>query len=199
MKINSLMQKKFTFAKQIQSPKGFFLNRGQSPKGFTLIEILVYVTLLSIISLVIVIFINQLLGVNETTRRTRESLDNARRSLETISQEIRHANSIYTPTSVLGTNPGQLSLATVRDLPTDENITYVDFYVDNNNLYLKREGQSASLLTSEKVKVTNLTFVNNNTGGSDAIRISITVEYKDPINGPKNEVTLTSTAALRSY
>lgn len=167
-------------------------------KGYTLIEVLIYVVLLAVISLVVLLFINQLLGVNETTRRTREALDNARRSLETISQEIRHADSIYTPTSVFGTNPGQLSLATVRDLPTDENLTYVDFYVDNNSLYLKREGQSTQLLTSEKVKVTNLTFVNNNTGGADAVRISITVEYKDLISGPKNAVTLTSTAVLRN-
>ncbi len=96
-------------------------------KGFTMIEVLVYVTLLAIISLVVLLFINQLLGVNETTRRTRESLDNARRALETITQEIRHADSIYTPTSTFGSNPGQLSLATVRDLPSDENLTYVDF------------------------------------------------------------------------
>ncbi len=168
-------------------------------KGFTLIEVLIYAILLAVISLVVLLFVNQLLGVNETTRRTRESLDNARRSLETISQEIRHADSIYTPTSVFGTNPGQLSLASVRDLPDDEDLTFVDFYVDEGNLYLKREGQSDQLLTSEKVKVTNLTFINNNTGGADAIRISITVEYKDPITGPKNAVTLTSTAVLRTY
>lgn len=168
-------------------------------KGFTLIEVLVYATLLAIISLVVLLFVNQLLGVNETTRRTRESLDNARRSLETIAQEIRHADSIYTPTSVFGTSPRQLSLATTRDLPDDENLTFVDFYVDAGSLYLKREGQSDQLLTSEKVKVTNLTFVNNSTGGGDAIRISITIEYKDPTNGPKNAVTLTSTAVLRTY
>ncbi len=168
-------------------------------KGFTLIEVLIYATLLAVISLVVLLFVNQLLGVNETTRRVRESLDNARRSLETIAQEVRHADSIYTPTSVFGSSPGQLSLATVRDLPDDENLTFVDFYVDQGSLYLKREGQSDQLLTSEKVKVTNLTFTNNSTGGKDAIRISITIEYKDPITGPKNAVTLTSTSVLRTY
>jgi prepilin-type N-terminal cleavage/methylation domain-containing protein len=72
-------------------------------KGFTLIEVLIYAAMLAIISLVVLVFVNQLLGVNETTRRTRESLDNARRALDTIAQEIRHADSIYTPTSVFGT------------------------------------------------------------------------------------------------
>lgn len=167
--------------------------------GFTLIEVLVYAALLAIVSLVILLFVNQLLGVNESTRRTRESLDNARRALETITQEIRHADSLYTPTSVFGTNPGQLSLVTTRDLPADEDLTYVDFYLDNNNLYLKREGQTDQLVTSEKVKVTNLTFTNNNVGGEDAIRTAITVEHRDPTSGSKNTVTLTSSAVLRKY
>ncbi len=168
-------------------------------RGFTLIEITVYVSILALVSLVIVVFVNQLLGVNETTRRTRESLDNARRVLDTIAQEIRHADSVYTPTSSFGVNPGQLGLETSRDVPTDENTTFVDFYVDNNGVYIKRESQAAQLLTSEKVKVTDLTFTNLNGATSrPAIRLSVTVEYNSPISGPKNTVTLKSTAVLRS-
>lgn len=168
-------------------------------KGFTLPEVLIYSALLAIVSLVIIVFINQLLGVNETARRARESTDNARRVIDTIAQEIRHAESVYTPTSTFGSSPGQLSLETLRDVPADEESTYVDFYVDNEQLFIKRESQATQLLTSEKVRVTNLTFTNL-TGATTwpAIRISVTVEYRDPIGGPKNQVTMTSTAVLRS-
>ncbi len=168
-------------------------------RGFTLIEIIVYIVILALISLAILVFINQLLGVNETTRRTRESVDNARRIIDTIAQEVRHADSVYTPTSSFGVSPGQVSLETSRDVPTDEDSTYVDFYVDNNGVYIKRESQTAQLLTSEKVKVTNLTFTNlNGSTSRPAVRISVTVEYNSPISGPKNEVTLKTTAVLRS-
>jgi type II secretory pathway component PulJ len=168
-------------------------------KGFTLIELLVYVGILGLVTLVIVVFVNQILGVNETTRRARESVDNAKRVVDTIVQEVRHAESVYTPTSSFGVNPGQLSLETNRDIPTDENNTFVDFYVDNNGVYIKREGQNAQLLTSEKVKVTDLTFTNLNGSTSwPAIRVAVTIEYINPISGPKNQVTLKSTAVLRS-
>lgn len=168
-------------------------------KGFTLTEVLIYSAILAIVSLVILVFINQLLGVNETTRRAREATDNARRSLDTISQEIRHADSVYGNTSSFGSNPGQLSLETTRDVPAEEASTYVDFYVDNEQLFMKRESQIEQRITSEKVKVTNLTFTN--LAGSTtwpAVRVAITVEYRDPISGPKNQVTMMTTAILRS-
>jgi prepilin-type N-terminal cleavage/methylation domain-containing protein len=175
------------------------LANAKANKGFTLTEVLIYSAILAIISLVVLVFINQLLGVNETTRRARESTDNARRSIDTIAQEVRHAESVYTPTSSFGSSPGQLSLETTRDVPANEETTYVDFYVDNQQLFVKREGQNAQLLTSEKVRVTSLTFTNL-VGATTwpAVRISLTVEYRDPINGPKNQVTMTTTAVLRS-
>ncbi len=171
----------------------------RSNRGFTLTEVLIYTVVLAIISLVVLVFINQLLGINETSRRVRESTDNARRVIDTVAQEVRHAESLYTPTSTLGSSPGQLSLETTRDVPTDHDTTFVDFYVDNQQLFMKREGESAERITSEKVKVTNLTFTNYNGSTSwPAIRISVTVEYKDAISGPTNPVTMKTTAVMRS-
>lgn len=170
-----------------------------SAKGFTLTEVLIYSAILAIVSLVVLVFINQLLGVNETSRRAREATDNARRAIDTIAQEVRHADSVYLNTSVFETNPGQLSLETTRDVPIDEDMTYVDFYVDNEQLFIKRENQAEQRLTSEKVKVTNLTFTNlKGSTAWPAIRISLTVEYRDPISGPRNQVNMMTTAVLRS-
>lgn len=173
-----------------------------SNQGFTLIEMVIYVATLAIVAGVILVFLFQALGVNETSRRTREAVDNAKRALDVIAQEIRHASSVYTPTSIFGTNPGQLSLETVRDLPADEVATYVDFYIDNQRLYIKRESQSNFLVTSEKVRVTNLTFTNlSGTAYNPSVRVQITVEYDAAVSGsaPKNAVTLSTTASLRSY
>ena len=170
-------------------------------KGFTLIELLLYVVLSAIIGLVLVSFFTQTIKVVETSRRSRESLDNARRALDLISLEIRNAKSFYSPTSVLSpSNPGQLSLETTRNLPADEDNTYVDFYVDDGGLYVKREGQASQLITAQKLKVTNLVFtLLNNTGGQPAIKTDITVQYRDPIFGTANPVSLSTTTSLRSY
>ena len=180
-------------------------NNRLGEKGFTLIELLIYTVILVVISLVSVSFFIQVVNVTETSRRSREALDNAKGALETITQEIRHADSIYTPTSKLDTslpNFGQLSLETSRDIPNDEESTYVDIYVDNERLYLRREGAGVTdqLITSEKVRVTNLQFgLLSDASSKPAVQITLTVEYFDQAAGPSNSVTLTSTSTLRSF
>jgi len=72
--------------------------------------------------------------------------------------------------------------------------------VDDDRLYVKREGQDEQLITSEKVKVNELTFsLLADASEKPAVQVRITVEYVDPIRGPSNAVTLVSTATLRSY
>ena len=168
-------------------------------KGYTLIELLVYVVILVIISGVASAYFFQISNIAETARRSRESLDNARRAMNVITQEVRHAEAVYTPTSVFGSSPGQLSLETTRDLPTDENTTYVDFYLDDGGVYIKRENQVEELISSEKVQVTNFTFTHLTGGAGNSVQVSLSVEYLDATVGPATPVTLTQTASLRSY
>ena len=171
-------------------------------KGFTLIELVIYAALLVVVSVVAISFFIQVVGVTESSRRSREALDNAKRALDVMSQEIKNSKAIYTPTNIFGVHPGQLSLETIRDLPADENSTYVDFYVDDERLYIKKEGQGAELVTSEKVKVTNLVFtLLSPTSSSPEVKIEITVAYADQVSGTSGvaSVSLESTAELRSY
>ena len=176
------------------------VSRHNRSRGFTLIEVLIYATLFVIIGTVVSAYFLQITNIAETTRRSRESLDNARRVMNVITQEIRHAEAVYTPTSsVLGSHPGQLSLETTRDLPTDENTTYVDFYLDDAGVYVKRENQTEELISSEKVQITNFTFTHLSGGSSNAVQVSLTVRYSDAFTGPATPVTLTQTASLRSY
>lgn len=189
--ISNLSNRGFTLISRLGKAK---------PVGFTLIEILVYTALFVIIGGVVSAYFIQISNVAESSRRSREALDNARSALGIITQEVRHATAVYTPTSVFGSSPGQLSLETTRDLPADENTTYVDFYLDDQRIFMKKESQAAELVTSEKVKVTQftLTHLTGSTAGS-AVRINMTVEYADSFVGPKTPVTLVQTASLRSY
>ena len=176
------------------------INEWTLGRGFTLIELVIYAALIMVVSGVIVAFVIQIINVTETSRRGRESLDNAKRSVDLISQEIRHATGVYIPTVVAGANPGQLSLETSRDIPTDEESTYVDIYVDDERLFIKREGQSELIVTSQKVIVTELIFtILQDSNQRQSVRTQITVRYVDPISGPTNDVSLVSTVELRSF
>lgn len=171
-------------------------------KGFTLIAALVYVALLALVAVVLARFASSIIRNQAQSQLAGEVIDNAQRALAIITQEIQQADSVYTPTSVLSAHPGQLSLATTNNLPADENITYLDFYVDDEHLYLKREGAIAALLTSARVKVSNLQFTHlNPTSAHQAIRIAATFSADVPGSDLQTQtaISLTSTVSLRKY
>ncbi|KPJ71820.1 hypothetical protein AMJ50_00720 [Parcubacteria bacterium DG_74_3] len=167
-------------------------------KSFTLMEILVYIGVLSVIIVAISSFFLWAIRSNTKTRVTRETLDNSRRSMEIIIYEIKEAQSVYTPTS----SSSQLSLETTHYLPQGEKISYIDFYLCGTQLCLKKESQSPIALTSERVEVKNLFFTQVATTSTlPSIRVSLTIDYKNPSNLPEYQasVNLSSTASLRNY
>ena len=123
-------------------------------KGFTLVEILTYIAVLAIIILAVSSFFLWMIRFSSQILARREVLDNSRRVVEIMTYEIREAKSIYTPTSALT----QLSLETIHHLPEGEISAYIDFYLCENHICLKREGEDPLILTSNRVEVKSLEF-----------------------------------------
>lgn len=173
-----------------------------SQQGLSIIEVLVYVILLSLVATSLLLFTMRIVQQTSSARVTSITLDNARGAMAVITSEIRQANAVYTPTSVVGSSPGQLSLVTTRNTPADEDETYVDFYIDDERLYRKREGVAAELVTAEQIKVTHLTFYHRNTGSEgSAVQVTLTVvpaQANAQILAAAT-VSLTTTATLRAY
>jgi len=171
-------------------------------KAFTLTEILVYIAVLAIITLTVSSFFLWTTYSNTKTKVMRETLDNARRAMEIMTYEIREARSIYTPTSLFSTSTGQISLETIKYLPEGERTTYVDFYLCQNRLCIKKEGQNPIPLTSDRLEVNNLEFTQIFTTSTvPSIQINLKVDYKAPVPKPEYQasVNLRGTASLRSY
>ena len=167
-------------------------------KGFTLTEVLIYLGVLMIIILAVSSFFLWITRSNTKAKTMRETLDNSRRAMEIMTYEIREAKSIYTPT----TTSTQLSLETVHYLPEGEKATYVDFYLCEERLCLKKEGQNPIALTSNNVEVKNLEFSQiATTSTAPSIQINLKIDYKAPSAKPEYQasVNTTSTASLRSY
>lgn len=166
-------------------------------KGFTLMEVLVYVAVLAIIILAISSFFLWAIRSNTKTKALRETLDNTRRVMEIMTYEIKEAKSIYTPT----TSPTQLSLETTHYSPEGEKTSYIDFYLCDTQLCLKKESQDPIVLTSDSVEINNLLFTRIVSGEFPSIQIDLTINYKNPANRPEYQasVHLTSTTSLRGY
>jgi type II secretory pathway pseudopilin PulG len=166
-----------------------------SNSGVTFLETLVYVTILAMVLLLVSSFIYYFVKSNNQTKGDRELLQSAQGAQDQMTYQISGATGIYTPT----TNANQLSLETLRYVPTGESTTYIDFFLCGTRICLKKESQNPIYLTSDTVNVTGLTFTQISTNGSISVRINVVINYKSPMSGLSQSVNLTSTASLRSY
>lgn len=170
----------------------------RTASGFGLIEVIVYTSLIVIIGVAVTGFMFQLVRVNSRAQTTSQALSDARQALSVVTHEVRHAYAVYDPTSVFDVHPGQLSLETTRNVPSGEETTYIDFYIDDGRLYLKREGDAAQLITSEKVQVSNFVIRHLDTSIEPAtVRVELTIAPDGA--DIENDVTLYTTTSLRSY
>jgi len=166
--------------------------------SFTLLEILVYIGVFSIVMGVLISFIIWVTHSNIKAQAIRETSDNAREVLETMVYEIKTAKSVYIPTST----STQLSLETLNYLPEGESFTYIDFFLCGTQICFKKESQIPVALTSDKVEIKDLNFtLIGNVTSTPSVQIALKADYKNPQNRPEYQasVNVTTTASLRSY
>jgi type II secretory pathway component PulJ len=156
-------------------------------RGFTIMEILVYAAVLSVIFLSVYGFLTWAVRSNDRIMAMREAADNTRRVLETLTHEIREADSVYGPTST----STQLSLETKHYLPAGETSSFIDFYLCGETasaICFKKESQNPVAVTSADVKVNKLEFLQISTT-TPSIRIRLQID----------SMNTTSTISLRNY
>ncbi len=165
-------------------------------RGFTIIEVIAYVAVLGIIGTSFsAVF---LWGVKTYTKSQvmQETTWNAKRAMDAIVQEVRGAEDIYSPT----TSGTQLSLETTNYTTPGHPTSFIDFFLCEEKLCFKRELQSAVVLTSNNVRVTQLSFQEVKTGSAiSSVQVVLQAAYKNPNNRPElgSLVELNSVASMR--
>lgn len=164
-------------------------------KGFSLIEILVYMTIFVVVFLAISSFFIWIIKGNIKNKVMREVLDNGRRAMEMMTYEIKEAKGVYSST----TTSNQLSLETKKYLAEGESASYIDFYICDKQICLKKESQGPVAITSDRVEVDNLSFTLIGEKQS-SVQINLKISFKNPTNRPeyRASIDLTSTASLRN-
>lgn len=170
--------------------------RVREEKSFTLIEVLFYVGVFVVLISIITLFAVTMIRSINKNHIKKEVAQGAYTVISSIIYEIENADSIYTPTSVFNSHPGQLSLRTTQKLPQGEQWTYVDFYSDNNRFYVKRESQWPQLLTSENLRIIDLRF-QCLSDSSKTVRIFLTVDYNTLDPEYQYSYSLISSATIR--
>jgi type II secretory pathway pseudopilin PulG len=158
----------------------------QYKKGFTLVEMILYVSVCSILLLTISTFLSFLLGARIRSQAITEVNQQGFRAMNMMALTVRNGRSVETP--LVGDTTSSLSLTTKDSL-----LNPTIFDVASGTLRIK-EGSGVPIpLTNSRVVISNLSFQNlSATTSSDRIiRISFTIDYGN-ISG-KDEYSFTKT------
>lgn len=166
-----------------------------TPDGFTLMEILVYVALFSIVFLVLGALIFDLFSVRNQTRAARLTYQEARFILERINHRIRIAPGIDSGNSLFGQNPGKLIL---KSPVAATNLTAIEL---SNGEVTERIGTGDPVsISSEDVLVESLVFeLLTSSDLQSTLKTSITIAFRDSGQSDlRSRTQLTSQASLRN-
>ncbi len=166
-------------------------------RGISMLEIVIYIGMLSIFMVVIVATLMQIVRTYDQVRAQRDVVSNGRLVTEAMMQAIAGSQAVYAPTSVFGNNVGQLSVVTTVGAMSGETVNRIDFWLDSGRVWMRKEGLATTSITSPSVQVNQLRFDQINQGlGREAI--AITVQITDFVSAKFTaSSTLRSTTVLR--
>jgi type II secretory pathway pseudopilin PulG len=136
-------------------------------KGFSLLESLVYIAILSVMTVMIINILVSTAHSYNMLRLARSINNSAITSLERMTREIKSADDISTADSTFDTNPGVLTI----NIGTETR----EFYIDAGVLKIKEDDVDTGALTRDDVSVDSLVFRSLNNGTSKGVRIEMTL------------------------
>ena len=159
------------------------MHHNQKNSGYTIIEMLLYIAIFSLI-------IGSRLSVEMSIANQRiqnqvtQEVDNqGNMAINNITQNLRNASTINTPTPTNTSASLSYNTATASFNPS-----IYDSIADQgvNKLRFRAGSNPAEYLTSSRVTMSNLSFSNRAiVGGRDSIYISFTLTYHNPANKPQ--------------
>ncbi|MDP2930800.1 MAG: type II secretion system protein [bacterium] len=179
--------------------QNILIRRNRKP-GFSLIEMLVYVSVTAIIMLALSELFFWAIKNQTKIRAIQETTNSANAVMEMIAREIKAASGVYSPTSVFDADNGQLSLKLGSDFSGDEPV-YLDIFICESRVCLKREGFSPVAISSEKTEVRKLRFSELANNQKESLKIVLETAFKNPKGKAEKEATivLNSVVSLRNY
>ncbi|MDP2735359.1 MAG: type II secretion system protein [bacterium] len=164
--------------------------------GFTLVEFIVYIAVLAVLGGSVSAMFLWTVQAHAKSRVLQEAVSGSSLAMDTVLREIREAERIYLPTST----EAQVSLKTKTFMLPGETSGFIDFFLCEERLCMKKEGQLPVALTPGSVEVSSLEFVFISTDMDfPSVRMTMEVSYKNPNNRPEltASVALSATASPR--
>jgi hypothetical protein len=139
-------------------------------KGFTLVEIVVYVGVLAVVSVLVMNTLLTMTRAGAALREGREIHVSAVGALLRMTRDIRNATSVVVDSSTLGAHPGYLTL---EGMDADDAPETTELYLEGGALEMKKNGVVVGPLTPASVFVERLVFNVATTSVSDAVTLEL--------------------------
>ncbi len=167
--------------------------QSRKQKGFTLIELVLYLALASILLLTVVTFLGVLLQSRVKNQTIAEVEQQGAQIMQLVTQTIRNAEGVNSPGQGASATSTSLNVVSAANDPTV-------FDLSGGVLRITEATSTPVSLNSSRVSVSGLTFENfsrSNTPGT--LRIQFTMTYVNPggINEYDYSRTFRASATLR--
>ncbi|MBI4225472.1 MAG: hypothetical protein HY617_04085 [Candidatus Sungbacteria bacterium] len=141
-----------------------------------MLELVIYVGMLSVFMVLIIATLMRVVRTYDRVRAQRSVVSNGRLVIEQLMQQISGSQAIYSPTSVFGSNAGQLSIVTPVGASSEETVNHIDFWLDNGRVWMRKEGAATTSVTSPSVRVNQMRFDQISQGlGREAVVITLQI------------------------
>jgi len=145
-------------------------NRKNNKSGFSLLEMVLYIGIMAIISVLAMQSLFVMIRAFTNIRVMQDLNSSAATAVERMAFEIRSAYDVDTGNSTLGTNPGMLALLTTDSGGSN---TTAGFSIVSDTLRVSEGGVDAGALTAPNIVVDSLIFNSIITTNSEAVKIQI--------------------------
>lgn len=156
--------------KGFQHNSVFFIRASTS--GFSLVEVLLYVIILSFALLTLMQTLLVITNSYRALKNTERLEHDATAAMERFFREARDGYALDDAGSVYNAHPGRLLIQSTDALGLQKT---VEFYLDAGKLSVKENGVVAGLLTSPETSVSNLVFRKISTARSTGVKVEMTL------------------------
>jgi type II secretory pathway component PulJ len=139
-------------------------------RGFSLIEVTLYVSLFSVLSILTMNALFQTIKAFNDLRISRDINDSSVTIMERLTRDIKSATAVDLTNSTFGATPGRLTLSTVNASGTP---VTVEYYVASSLLRIKENGVEKGSLMSAKTQVDGLVFYYISTGSTIGVKTEL--------------------------
>lgn len=143
-----------------------------SHKGFTLIEVIIYVSILALLLSSVTYGVTMLLKTYKNVKEVRRVENSSISAMDRMVREIRNATSINVGSSSLNNTNGVLALDTTD---IDGDAATVRFYLRNSRVYVEENGVELGPLTQAQTRASSLTFSSIATSTAASVKIELTI------------------------